>query len=156
MPWNEHPKLRGRFHPEFPEDLQVIVHDASPAKSGGYAELVWVRVTGCDDEIFSGIVLNKPSHLRDVTEFSSISFIVPDGGQYPLQVTPKYLSERSMWRILMPCKGCGLTELLYPPTELVAYSFPLVTAAELSKGFTFTTRCGWCGGGMVVRLKRTA
>ena len=63
-PWKEHPKLRGRFHPEFPEDLQVIVHDASPAKSGGCAELVWVRVTGCDDEIFSGIVLNKPSHLR--------------------------------------------------------------------------------------------
>ncbi len=152
---NEHPKLRGRFHPEFPDDLQVIVHDGGPYRSDRRPELVWVCVTACEHEIFSGVVLYKPAQLLRVAEGSHILFIVPEGGEYPLQVTPKYLQERLTWRLLRPCKKCGLSELFDPPSELVASSFPVVTADQLSKGFTFTTRCGWCGDTMVVRLKRT-
>lgn len=154
-PWNEHPKLRSRFDPEFPDDLQVIIHDGGPHISDRQPELVWVRVTDCQDEVFSGVLLNKPFQLQSVVQGSLINFIVPAGGQYPLRVTHKYLQERSSWRLLAPCKKCGLTELLEPPSQLVAASFPNVTADQLSGGFTFTTRCGWCGGGMVVRLKRT-
>lgn len=153
--WNEHPKLRGRFHPEFPDDLQVIVHEGGPHLTDRRPELVWVRVTACQDEPFSGVVLNQPSQLQSVAPGSQIEFIVPEGGQYPLQVTPQYSAERSSWRLLMPCNKCGLTELFDPPSSLLAASFPSVTADPLSRGFTFTTRCGWCGGGMVVRLKRT-
>jgi hypothetical protein len=154
-PWNEHPKLRGRFDPEFPDELQVVVHDGGPHISDRQPELVWVRITECQDEVFSGVVLNKPFQLQSVAQGSLIQFIVPGGGQYPLQVTHKYLQERSSWRLLMPCKKCGLTELFDPPSLLLAASFPNVTADDLSGGFTFTTRCGWCRGGMVVRLKRT-
>lgn len=153
-PWSGHPKLRGRFHPDSPGDLQVIVHDAGPHLSQRHPELVWVRVASFQGEVFSGVVLNKPKQLRSVAQGSEILFIVPEGGQYPLQVTPKYLRERSTWRLLMPCKKCGLTELFDPPSELVACSFP-DAAIQLSHGFTFTTRCGWCGEGMVVRIKRT-
>jgi hypothetical protein len=151
--WNEHPKLRGRFHPEFPDDLQVIVHDGGPHTSDRQPELAWVRVTECQDEVFSGLVLNEPAQLRSVAQGSKIQFIVPEGGQYPLQVSQQYLQERSAWRLLMPCKKCGLTELFDPPSQLLASSFP--SAGQFSHGFTFTTRCGWCGEGMVVRLKRT-
>jgi hypothetical protein len=154
-PWNEHPKLRGRFHPEFPDDLQVIVHDGGPHTSDRRPELVWVRVTECQDEVFSAVVLNQPAQLRCVAQGSHIQFIVPEGGQYPLQVTRKYLQERSAWRLLMPCEKCGLTELFDPPSQLLAASFPSVMPDQLSRGFTFTTRCGWCGNGIVVRLKRT-
>lgn len=154
--WGEHPKLQGRFHPEFPDDVQVISHDGSPRRSGRQPELVWVRVTGCDGDVFSGVVLNQPQQLRNVSAGSNILFIVPQGGEYPLQVTRKYLEERSTWRLLMPCKTCGLTELLDPPSELVASTFPSVTAEALQRGFVFTTRCGICGDGMVVRLKRTS
>lgn len=153
--WNEHPKLRGRFHPESPDDLQVIVHDGGPHTSDRQPELVWVRVTECQQDVFSGVVLNKPFQLQSVAQGSQVQFIVPEGGQYPLQVSRKYLQERSDWRLLIPCKKCSLTELFDPPSLLLASSFPSVTEDQLSHGFTFTTRCGWCGGGMVVRLKRT-
>jgi hypothetical protein len=152
-PWNEHPKLRGRFHAEFADDLQVIVHDGGPHTCDRRPELVWVRVTECRDEVFSGIVLNQPTQLQSVTKGSQIQFIVPQGGQYPLQVTRQYLQERPGWRLLMPCKKCGLTELFDSPSQLLVSSFP--SADKMSHGFTFTTRCGWCGEGMVVRMKRT-
>ena len=116
---------------------------------------MWVRVTECQDEIFSGVLRNKPFQLESVAEGSVIQFLVPGGGPYPLRVTHHYLQERSSWRLLMPCNKCGLTELFDPPSQLLTASFPKVTADQLSRGFTFTTRCGWCGGGMVVRLKRT-
>jgi hypothetical protein len=154
-PWKEHPKLQGRFHPEFPEDLQVIVHHGGRSTSGRVPELVWVRITGCQEEIFSGVVLNEPDHSESVALGSQILFMVPQGGLHPLQVTHEYLQERPAWRLLMPCRTCGLTELFDPPSKLVASSFPSITANQLSHGFTFTTRCGWCGDGMVVRLKRS-
>ena len=153
-PWKEHPKLQGRFHPDFPDDLQVIVHEGGPHTSDRRPELVWVRVTECQDKVFSGIVLNKPSQLQNIAQGSRIQFIVPEGGQHPLQVTGKYIQERSSWRLLAPCQKCGLTELFDPPSQLLASSFPSLAANQLSKGFTFTTRCGWCGAGVVVRLKR--
>jgi len=154
-PWSDHPKLRGRFHPQYTDDLQVIVHEGGPHTSDREPELVWVHVTECSGEVFSGVVLNSPVQLQSVAQGSHIQFIVPEGGQYPLQVTSKYLQERSAWRLLMPCKKCGFTELFDPPSQLVSSTFPSATADELSRGFTFTTRCGWCGGGLVVRLKRT-
>lgn len=154
-PWKEHPKLRNHIRSEFPDDLQVIVHDGGPYRSDRRPELVWVRVTACENQIFSGVVLNKPAQLRGVAEGSNILFIAPEGGAFPLQVTRKYLQERSTWRLLMPCKECGSTELFDPPSELLAFSSPAITAEQLSHAFTFTTRCGWCGNGMVVRLKRT-
>jgi hypothetical protein len=157
LSWNEHAKLRGRlFHPEFPDDLQVIVHDGGPHTSDRRPELAWIRVTECQDEVFTGVVLSKPSQLQNATQGARIQFIVPDGGPHPLQVTPNYMQERPSWRLLMPCKKCGLTELFDPPSQLLAVSFPNVTVNELNRGFTFTTRCGWCGDGMLVRLKRTS
>ena len=154
--WNEHPKLRGRLHPESPDDLQVIVHDGGPHISDRQPELIWVRITECEDDVFLGALLNKPFHLESVTQGSLIHFIVPAGGPYPLQVTHRYRQEKSSWRLFAPCNKCGLTELFDPPSQLLAASFPKVTAEQLSGGFTFTTRCGWCGGVIVVRLKRTS
>jgi hypothetical protein len=144
--WREHPKLQGRFHPDGPDDLQVIVHDGHPAISGRRPKLVWVRVTGSEDETLTGVVLNRPAHLRSVGERTEIVFIIPGGGEYPVQVTREYLAQRDSWRLLMACKKCGLTELLSPARELVAATFPGVGDDQLRRGFTFTTRCGWCGG----------
>jgi hypothetical protein len=152
-PWHEHPKLQRRFHRENPDDIQIIVHDGTRAQLQR-PELVWVRITACENGIFSGLVRNSSNHFRNVSPDSLVLFIVPEGGEYPLLVTPQYLQERSTWRLLAPCKDCGLTELFDPPSRLVASLFPTLSAAELSQGFTFTTRCGWCGGGQVVRLKR--
>ena len=153
-PGNRYPRLRGRFHLESPDDLQVIIHDGGQHITDRLPELVWVRLTGCQGEAFTGVVLNKPVHLQSVVRGSQILFIMPEGGPYPLQVTPQYLEERPQWRLLAPCRECGLTELFGPPSELLAASFPSVTTDQLSRGFTFTTRCRLCGDGVVVRIKR--
>jgi hypothetical protein len=162
--WNNHPSLQGRFHEEFPDDLQVIVHDGQPTVTNRGAELVWVQVTGCGEDVaifggtkhlsvFRGTVLNRPHQLQTVSEGSEIQFVVPTGGEHPVQVTAQYLQERPGWRLLAPCKKCGMSELFDAPSIIVEHMFPNLTPDQLS-GFTFKIRCGWCGGGQVVRLMR--
>jgi len=51
------------------------------------------------EDVFSGSVLNPPSQVQGVSEGSQILVIVPEPGDYPLQVTSKYLGERSSWRL---------------------------------------------------------
>jgi hypothetical protein len=59
MHWRTHPKLKGRFLPEHPDDLQVIVHDGGPRVTDKRPEAVWVTITGCDGDVFTGRVLNQ-------------------------------------------------------------------------------------------------
>jgi hypothetical protein len=154
-PWNEHPKLRGKFHPDFSDCLQVTTHRGGPRTSDRHPELVWVRVTGCENDVFSGVILKGTTDLRETSEGIEILFIVPDGAEQPLQVTCKYIQERPIWRILSACNKCGLKELFDPPSDLIALSFSGMPAAQLKIGFTFTNTC-WCGGRQMVRLKPTA
>ena len=67
-PWRNDPRLLGRFHPEYPDDVQVIVHDGGPRITDRRPEGVWVRVMGCDGEVFRGQVLNQPNQLEKVKE----------------------------------------------------------------------------------------
>jgi hypothetical protein len=55
-PWSEHPKLQGRFDPEFPDDLQVIVHHSGPYIPDRRPELV------CTARFFAGFK-RKPSKI---------------------------------------------------------------------------------------------
>ena len=60
--WRSHPKLRGRFHPESPDDVQVLVHDGGPRITDRLPETVWVTVTGCEDSgVFIGRILTNRS-----------------------------------------------------------------------------------------------
>jgi hypothetical protein len=149
--WHEHPRLVGRFDAACPDDLQVIVHDGHPAISRRQPELAWVRLTSGDGSLFSGILLNRPLEVRGVAVGDEIRVIVPDGGDCPLMVTSDYLVLRSAWRLLAPCTGCGLTEMLSPAQVLAEALFP---SRWQCGSFNFTARCGWCGGSMVVRIKR--
>jgi hypothetical protein len=146
--WREHPKLRGRFHPEFPDDLQVLMHDGGPRLTDRRPELMWVRVTGGEGDVFSGRLLNRPHQLVSVAEGNEIRFLVPEGGEHPLRVTEKYLRERPEW-VILPCNKCGLTELLDAPSDLIRVVFP--RAAEGGSMGMFTAFCGNCGGIQVVR-----
>jgi len=47
--WRVDPTLRGTFHPRFPDDLQVLVHDGEPRRTGKGTELCWLRVVAVDD-----------------------------------------------------------------------------------------------------------
>lgn len=146
--WRDHPKLIGRFHPDYPDDVQVMVHDGGPRLTTHHPEVVWVNITGCDGDIFRGIVLNQPHQLTSVTANAEILFIVPDSGEYPLLVTEKYLQERSEW-IIHPCNQCGLSELLDAPSDLIRAVFPNQPTDAVMNAFT--AFCGVCGGVQIVQ-----
>jgi hypothetical protein len=157
--WRDHPKLQGRFHPDCADDLQVLVHDGGPRLSDRSPEAVWVRMTGCDGDVFRGTVLNQPHHLQTVRQFQSIRFQMPDGAEFPVMATDKYLRERPGWDIL-PCRKCGLSELFDAPSDLIAKVFPHVGAAA-REGETvvmdrFTSFCPLCGGVMLVKNRDAA
>jgi hypothetical protein len=143
QPWHTHPALAGRFHPDHPDDVQVIVHDGGPRLTDRRPEAVWVRVLAQDADVFTGEVLNRPQQLRTVNQGDHVRFIVPASGQHPLMVRPNYLRERANWKI-HPCNQCGLSELLDAPTDLIPRIFPNMPpdAAPVM----FTSFCGLCGG----------
>lgn len=147
--WREHPKLKGHFLPDYADDLQVFVHDGGPRITGNGPEAVWVRVTGMDDEVFRGRVLNQPHHLSSVRRGSEIKFITADGAEFPVMVTDKYLAERGAWSI-HPCQQCGLSELFDAPSDLLKVVFPNAPAGQMAM---FTALCPLCGGVQGVESK---
>lgn len=148
--WREHPKLKGRFLPDHPDDLQVIVHDGGPRITRSQPETVWVTVTGIEGEAFKARVLNQPHNLRTVRQESEIKFVLPGGSEHPVMVTDKYLRERGEW-IIHPCSKCGMSELFDAPSDLMRTVFPNVPPGDqMSK---FTAFCPVCGGVQVVESK---
>jgi hypothetical protein len=149
-PWRDHPQLRGRFHSEAPDDLQVIVHDGGPRSTDRVPEAVWVTVTDCtDDGVFTGRVLNRPQQLKTVAQNDQIKFVAT-AGERLLMVTDKYLAERPSW-IVHPCARCGLNELFDAPSELIRVIFSDLPAGASVDAFT--SFCGACGGVQIVRDK---
>jgi len=148
--WREHPKLKGRFHPDHADDLQVLVHDGGPRLSRNPAEAVWVTVTGMDGEVFRGHILNQPHNLCSVRQGSEIKFVVADGAEFPVMVTDKYLQQRGAW-VIHPCRKCGFSELFDAPADLIRVVFPNTPAdAQMSM---FTAFCPLCGGVQGVEAK---
>jgi hypothetical protein len=141
--WRNHPKLQGRFHPEHPDDVQVIVHDGGPRMTDRRPEAVWIRVVAVRDDVFTGEVLNQPQQLVTVGQGDRVEFVVPDAGAHPLMVRPKYVRERSAWTI-HPCDTCGLSELFDAPSDLIKKVFPNLPPGAQPE--MFTVRCGACGG----------
>ena len=150
MEWRDHPRLRGRFPPDQPDDLQVIVHDGGPRVTDRQPEAVWVTVTGCGGDIFTPRVLNQPTQLSTVKQGQQIRFLVPDGSEHPILVTDKYLRERPCWTI-HPCQKCGLSELFDAPSDLMRVVFPNMPADAVMEAFT--SFCPLCGGVQTLEFK---
>ncbi len=148
--WREHAKLKGKFLPDHPDDLQVFVHDGGPRITRNPAEAVWVTVTGADGEVFRGRVLNQPHNLRAVRQGSEIKFVVADGAEFPIMVTDKYLRERGAW-VFHPCQKCGFAELFDAPSDLIRVVFP--NTRPDAQMCMFTTFCPLCGGVQGVEAK---
>ena len=147
--WRKHPLLKGKFHPDYPDDLQVLVHDGQPRITGKVPELMWVTVTRVEGNVFYGRVINSPHALETVKLNDTICFIVPKGEGYPpLHVTEQYLQERRDW-VIHPCDECGNTELFELPSAIVKRVAP--DPPEGGKCMMFTTWCGMCGGVHVVK-----
>src|SRR5262245_36721477 len=120
--WRSHADLQGRFHPDDPDDLQVVIHQGGPRTSSRKAELAWVRVEALVDDVFEGVLLNAPVQLDRLIVGQRIRFVVA-GGEYPVMVTEQYLAERADWQVTA-CDQCGLGVLFDAPSDLIAVVFP--------------------------------
>jgi hypothetical protein len=169
--WRNEPDLAGRFHDSCPDDLQVVVHDGEPRRTGRPPELCWVRIFAVErgplrgflfdpeattltesefatrypssDAVYVARLLNAPYALETAREGDAIRFLAGGGLEYPVQVTAQYLEERSRWRIV-PCDMCGAGECLDPPSVLLrARSSDQPPVRELR---SFTAVCAMCGG----------
>lgn len=149
--WREDPGLKGRFHPDAPDDIQVLLHDGGPRVTDKAPELVWVTITAMNGPRFRGAVLNQPRYLMTVAQGDEITFMSVAGCEHLLLVTDAYLSERSGWEIT-PCNKCGFAELFDPPSQLMKVVFPQVP--EGSEMPAFTSICPLCGGVQIVQNKQ--
>ncbi len=145
--WHENPYLKDRFHPEYPDDIQVLIHDGGPRMSDHTPELVWVRVVRENPDHFVGILLNRPENIVSVKQGDEIIFIAIEHSPHPVLVTSKYLAERKDWSV-EPCNKCGFAELFDAPSDLIRKIFP--TVPEGSDPMAFTSFCAFCGGVQIV------
>lgn len=145
-----HPKLKGRFPAKYPHELLVIVHEGGPRLTARRPEVVLVEVTGCDEEVFTGRVLQQPMQLHTLRLGQQIRFVVPAAPTYPVLVTEKYLQERRLWTI-QPCRKCGFSELFDPPSELIPVLFP--NSPPGASQTSFKSPCPICGGPQMVLAK---
>jgi len=150
-PWRSDPALDGLFHPENPDDVQVLVHDGGPRLSGKKPELLWVRITRKEDVVYVGTVQDAPAGLKSVQKGQEIRFMVAQGAPHPFQVKEKYLAERDDWEIT-PCDKCGFGELFDAPSEILRELFP--TPKERAQAITFSDYCPICRRGQQVVVRR--
>jgi hypothetical protein len=150
QPWRRDGRLAGRFHADCPDDLQVLVHDGGPKTSRNPRELIWARIVAARGTDYVAVALNQPHAVRTVVEGQHFTFRVV-GAPHPLLVGAAYLSERDGWQI-EPCSGCGLDELLDPPSRLAAISFGN-TGGSLP--VAFTQHCPLCHNGSLMVRRAT-
>jgi hypothetical protein len=148
--WRAHPKLKGRFLADHPNELLVIVHEGGPQLTARRPEAVLVEVTGCDGEVFTGRVLHQPIQVHTVRLGQQIRFVVPAAARYPVLVTERYLHERPNWKI-QPCQKCGFSELFDAPSELIRILRP--NSAHRAGRASFKSPCPLCGGTQIVSAK---
>lgn len=152
QPWRDDPLLTGRFHPNHPDDLQVIVHEGGPRLSTSPPELIWVRLDGVlagnlHTTVYRGTLLNAPHRLPTLQRGSSILVLPVKSSPHPIRTTERYLSERRDYEIL-PCEKCGLSELFDAPSALIAKVFPDLAEGTLLE--RFTSFCPLCRGAQQV------
>jgi len=171
-PWRTDPLLEGKFHPQFPDDTQALVHDGDPRRTRRGPELCWVRIQRVaraptrqllhvsaiespetagrppstiepSRHVYIGELLNQPHTLQSVNRGDRIKLISVHGIPHPLHVTDEYLGEREEWAI-SPCHKCGATECFDPPSVMARFRFPDAPPDAVVE--SFTSFCSLCGG----------
>lgn len=168
--WRQDPDLRRHLHQQFPDDIQVLVHDGEPRRSGVRGEGCWVRIRGFEGYlrrcvllnseatslspeefdaryghpigIYSGALLSEPFELKTVRKGDLLYFIpCPDLG-LPLLVTRQYIEECAEWDV-QPCNKCGLVDALDSPSIMYQTRFPTTPPDAIPNMFTaFCVKCG--------------
>ena len=167
-PWHRDPLLTGKFHNQYPDDIQALVHDGDPRRTRRGPELCWVRILRVERaptrqvaatfespalepsrHVYIAELLNQPHTLSSVHRGDKIKVISVHGLPHPLHVTEEYLREREIWTIT-PCDKCGASECFDPPSVMASVRFPDAPADSVIEAFT--SFCSHCGG--IQQLRR--
>jgi len=172
-PWHTDSNFSGKFHPNHPNDIQVVVHDGEPRRTQRPPEACWVTLTGVhgalrvpvagpdakpplqasqvrweERTVYTGKLLNVPKNLQTVRQGDTILVVYSPGLPCPLHVTPNYLAERPRWSVT-PCNKCGADQTLDPMTIMAKTRFPDAPAGMTP--VAFSAFCG-CGGTMMLAM----
>ncbi|MEJ7602550.1 MAG: hypothetical protein WKG01_31955 [Kofleriaceae bacterium] len=164
--WRSDPALQGRFHADFPDDVQVIVHDGEPRRTNKPPEACFVRITDIvgslrmphappgaappvpasalqwtERPVYRGTLLNQPHNVTSVRANHPIEFVTAPGLPHPLHITPQYAQERAQWCIT-PCTGCGGDQTLDPMTTMARTRFPDAPGGSIPVAFSAFCPCG--------------
>ena len=156
-PWRHDPNIKGKFNPQFPDDIQALVHDGDPRRMRRGPELCWVRILRVDRAatrpvtaavekshfVYVGELLNAPHTLTSVNRGDKLRLLSVPGMPHPLHVTDEYLVERLQWQIT-PCDKCGASECFDPPSVMARFRFPDAPPDSVIEAFT--SFCSHCGG----------
>lgn len=143
--WTEDPLLKGKFHPEHPDHVQVLIHAGNPKFSGKRAEIAWVRVTESRGQYYIGSLVSPPKQLDNIRQGDDMLFMAVPSGPYPFLIGADYLEDRKNW-IISPCSKCGFTEMFQSPTK---HAEALMRQDNVPEGKTpimLATSCPICGG----------
>ncbi len=82
--WREHPRMEGRFHEQYPDDIQVFFQHPE-SEDPMHNEVMWVTVIAHDaaSDTFLGVLLNAPRHLKDVQEGDNVVIHPPADSPLP-------------------------------------------------------------------------
>lgn len=147
--WRNDPLLKEKFHPDYPDDIQVLIHAGNPRFSRKRPELVWVRVTQSHEGCYIGTLLNAPQQLDNLRQGDAVFFMAAESSPHPFLVDHDYVEDRKKW-IISPCDKCGFSEMFQPPSEKAA---AFMKENEIPDGNTplmLTTFCPLCGGVQVL------
>ncbi len=138
-PWREDPRLAGKLHPQFRDDVQARFHLVASQK----IELMWVRLDRAVPELdaYEGALLNTAHHDSELRAGTRVRVRVAPGVKEPVWLSPVALANQLAWTAR--CTACGFDLVLTPIDELAQRQF-----AALPPGSTLealTTRCATCG-----------
>jgi hypothetical protein len=151
-PWRHDPNMRGKFHKDFPDDIQALVHDGDPRVMRRAATRPVTDVIADHEKqraVYIGELLNAPHTLQSVKRGDRLKLLSVAGMPHPLHVTDAYLQERLQWEIT-PCDKCGATETFDPPSVMAKVRFPNAPVDAMIAAFT--SICSHCGGMQQLRL----
>lgn len=159
--WHTDPAMAGRFHPDHPDDVQVLLHEGSFRFTPARPEVMWARLIGRATIAGQGgrrmgayrmELLSQPLELQTLAAHDHILAVCNSSYPYVIRVSETYLTERTDYEV-WPCNQCGLPELFDNISALTAYAMGGSVAVAEQRVMMFTSACPLCGGTLVVRHK---
>lgn len=147
--WVKDPFFKGRFHPQFPNDVQGVFFFPASRK----AEQMWVRleretpVAGT----YEGVLLNTAHLEPTLKEGTRVRLRGAEGASGPVWVSDVTAQNLTAWDAR--CEACGFDLVLEPVETLIKRSFP--DAPEGAEFEALTTRCAMCRQTQLLQRKVT-